>query len=95
MIRQRAIYGNTTCNKNGPTGVSSQHTGFLAVIISDSRLGGSIQNNTAPECAAVRTAVNQEMRNHALNVNRPVARISNHRAGNAVDIAWSLPNCKV
>lgn len=52
----------------------------------------ALQNNNSPQCAAVRAAVNQEMTNHALAVNRPVARISNHRAGNAVDIDWDLPN---
>jgi hypothetical protein len=42
-------------------------------------------------CDPVRAAVTAEMTNHALDVDRPVARISNHRAGNAVDIAWTLP----
>lgn len=42
-------------------------------------------------CDTVRAAVNAEMANHALNVTRPVAQISNHRAGNAADISWSLP----
>jgi hypothetical protein len=35
--------------------------------------------------------VNAEMANHTLDVNRPVAQISNHLAGNAVDISWTLP----
>lgn len=52
----------------------------------------ALQSNTSPECAAVRTAVDNEMAHHSLNINRPVAAVSNHTAGNAVDIGWRLPN---
>jgi Domain of unknown function (DUF4157) len=52
----------------------------------------ALQGNTSPVCNAVRTAVNQEMANHDLTLNRPVATVSPHTAGNAVDISWSLPN---
>jgi len=48
-------------------------------------------NPGGAECDTVRAAVNAEMANHSLNVDRPVAQISNHRAGNAVDISWTLP----
>jgi hypothetical protein len=48
-------------------------------------------NPGGTECDAVRAAVNAEMANHALNVDRPVAQVSNHAAGNAVDISWTLP----
>jgi cell wall-associated NlpC family hydrolase len=51
----------------------------------------ALRGNTSPACAAVRTAVDQEMAHHSLNPDRPVAAVSNHSAGNAVDISWSLP----
>jgi hypothetical protein len=46
--------------------------------------------NTADECAALRQNIADELRNHGLG-NNPVARVSNHTAGNAVDIRVSLP----
>ncbi len=51
----------------------------------------ALQGHPEAACNPVRGAVNAEMANHALDVNRPVAQISNHRAGNAVDISWTLP----
>ncbi len=51
----------------------------------------ALQGHPEAACNTVRGAVNAEMANHALDVNRPVAQISNHRAGNAVDISWTLP----
>jgi hypothetical protein len=51
----------------------------------------ALQSHPETACDTVRAAVNAEMANHSLNVTRPVAQISNHRAGNAVDISWTLP----
>lgn len=51
----------------------------------------ALQSHPETACNTVRAAVNAEMANHSLNVNRAVAQISNHRAGNAVDIGWTLP----
>lgn len=51
-----------------------------------------LRGNSSMECAAVRTAVNQEMTHHELHVDRLVGRTSNHTAGRAVDISWTLPN---
>jgi D-alanyl-D-alanine dipeptidase len=51
----------------------------------------TLQSHPETACDTVRAAVNAEMANHSLDVNRPVAQISNHRAGNAVDISWTLP----
>jgi hypothetical protein len=50
-----------------------------------------LRGNTSPACAAVRTAVNREMDHHDLDVDRLVGRTSNHTAGRAVDISWTLP----
>jgi hypothetical protein len=52
----------------------------------------ALRGNTSTACAAVRTAVNQEMNHHSLNVNRLVGNTSNHTGGRAVDISWTLPN---
>jgi hypothetical protein len=51
----------------------------------------TLRGNTSPLCAAVRTAVNNEMAHHDLDVGRLVGRTSNHTAGRAVDITWTLP----
>jgi hypothetical protein len=51
----------------------------------------ALQSHPETACNTVRAAVNAEMANHSLSVTRPVAQISNHRAGNAVDISWTLP----
>ncbi|MDH3403175.1 MAG: DUF4157 domain-containing protein, partial [Acidobacteriota bacterium] len=50
-----------------------------------------LQNHPGPECDVIRAAVTAEMTNHQLAVDRPVAQVSRHRLGNAVDIAWTLP----
>ena len=52
----------------------------------------ALRGNTSAVCAAVRTAVNQEMTHHSLDVNRLVGATSNHTAGRAVDISWTLPS---
>jgi hypothetical protein len=51
----------------------------------------ALRGNTSTVCAAVRTAVSQEMTHHSLDVNRLVGATSNHTAGRAVDISWTLP----
>ncbi|HKP11964.1 MAG TPA: hypothetical protein VJZ91_07620, partial [Blastocatellia bacterium] len=51
-----------------------------------------LRGNASLACAAVRTAVNQEMTHHGLLVDRPVAARSNHTGGTAVDISWTLPD---
>lgn len=51
----------------------------------------ALRGHPQTACDTVRAAVNAEMANHGLRVNRPVGRVSNHRAGNAVDINWALP----
>lgn len=51
----------------------------------------ALQGNTDPECAQLKLRVNAEMANHRLTIDRPVAQMSLHTSGRAVDISWSLP----
>lgn len=52
----------------------------------------ALRNNNSAACAAVKAAVTAEMDNHALAVDRPVGRVSNHSDGSAFDMSWNLPN---
>lgn len=46
-----------------------------------------LQSNTDSSCAAVKSQVSAEMSKHGLNCSRPVANVSNHTGGIAVDIS--------
>lgn len=46
-----------------------------------------LQNNTDPACSAVKSAVSAEMAAHGLSCSRPVATVSNHSNGTAIDIS--------
>lgn len=46
-----------------------------------------LQSNTDPVCAAVKSEVSAEMSKHGLSCTRPVATVSNHTNGLAVDVS--------
>ncbi len=47
--------------------------------------------NSDPNCSAVKTTVGNEMSKHGLSCARPVASVSNHTSGRAVDISPTPP----
>jgi hypothetical protein len=55
----------------------------------------ALQHNTAPECATVKREVSREMVKHGLSINRPVANVSPHTSGSAVDIDWGPPHIHI
>lgn len=52
--------------------------------------GQGLSVNTEPSCSTVKAAVGAEMTKHALSCSRPVATVSNHTSGKAIDVSSSV-----